>query len=228
MAIRVPEEHIVKIKRFLGLPDGMIEAFQTALINAKPEFNITDLTKQVMVGLEVPEGIVEGMIDVLASLYRVSDRRNIPIEKFVDREVFRALKETDILSGANADAQWARLRNFLMTALSLEKTVGTTAKVGYVMTQHERIFVGARIFTDVRPIFHQNVSEKPESAVIIHMLQVTQRDNSGNRVDKYFALDSSDIRNLRALIERALKKEGTLKDLMEGSGVKIIPPKPFF
>ena len=120
MAIRVPEEHIVKIKRFLGLPDGMIEAFQTALINAKPEFNITDLTKQVMVGLEVPEGIVEGMIDVLASLYRVSDRRNIPIEKFVDREV-RALKETDILSGANADAQWARLRNFSRLPYRLKK-----------------------------------------------------------------------------------------------------------
>lgn len=106
--------------------------------------------------------------------------------------------------------------------------MGTAAKAGYILTQHERIFVGARILTDLRPIFHQNVSEKPGAAVIIHMLKIMQRDNHKNYQDQYFALDSNDIRSLKALIDRALKKEESLRDAMKDSGVVILNPKESF
>ena len=86
----------------------------------------------------------------------------------------------------------------------------------------------ARFLSDIRPIFHLDVSEKPDSAVIIHMLQITQRDNFGNHADQYFALDSNDIRHLKTLIDRALKKEETLKGLMKKSGVTVLHPKGFF
>lgn len=228
MALRVPQDQIVHLKNFLELPDEKIKEFLNALIKARPEFNVDDLNEQLSKGLDLPKDLVKGLIGVLASLYRVNDRRNIPIETFVDREVYPALKQTDIFSETVAAIQWPRLRNFFLAALSLEKTVGTTAKVGYVMTQHERIFTGARIFTDVRSIFHHNVAEKPESAVIIHMLRISQRDNYQKQTDEYFALDSNDIRTLKAVIDRALRKEEALKGLMENSGVIIIPPKAHF
>ncbi len=82
--------------------------------------------------------------------------------------------------------------------------------------------------TDLRPIFHLNVSEKPDAAVIIHMLKISQRDNFGHRSDEYFALDSNDIAMMKELFERALKKETTLKGIMEKSGVTVLDPKLFF
>ncbi|MBI3896514.1 MAG: hypothetical protein HY313_11350 [Acidobacteria bacterium] len=228
MALIVPEPQIVHIRKFLELPDDKIEAFLDALAKAGPQFNAPDLSDEVSTRLEISKRLIGGIVSVLASLYRTWDGQHTPIETFVDQEVYAALKKAEVFSGKNVEAQWAKLRKFLIAALSLESTVGTAAKAGYVHTQHERIFVKARILTDLRPIFHQNVSEKPEAAVIVHMLRITQRDTLGNKTEKYFALDSNDIMAMRELIERALRKEETLKSLMKDAGVTILPPKFVF
>ena len=228
MALRVPEQQIVHIQKFLELPDDKIQGFLDALAKAGPQFNVSDLSGEVSASLELPRDLTEGIVLVLASLYRTRDVQNTPIETFVDQEVFAALKNAETFSEKKVDAQWATLRKFLIAALSLESTVGTAAKAGYILTQHERIFVNARILTDVRPIFHLNVSEKPDSAVIVHMLRITQRDNFQHHAEQYFALDSNDIRVLKALIDRAMKKEETLKGLMKDSGVTVLHPKSIF
>ena len=228
MALRVPEQQIVHIKKFLELPDDKIKGFLDALSKAGPQFNAADLSEEVSDCVEIPRRLIGGIVSVLASLYRTWDGQHKPIETFLDQEVADALKKARAFSEKETAAQWAKLRKFLIAALSLESTVGTAAKTGYILTQHERIFFGARILTDVRPIFHRNVSEKPGSSVIIHMLRITQRDNCGNTVEKYFALDSNDIRSLKELIDRALDKEKTLKNLMKDSGMTVLDPKLFF
>ena len=142
----------------------------------------------------------------MASLYLTRNWRE-PAETFVDREVFVALRAAQTFSAEDVDAQWRKLRKFFIAALSLERTVGTAAKAGIVLTQHERIFSGARIMTDLRPIFHLDVSQKPDAAVIVHMLQIVQRDDFGNKTDQYFALDSNDIVVMKEIIERAMKRK---------------------
>ncbi len=228
MALKVPPQHIGYIRKFLELSKSKIQEFLDALAKAGPQFNVHDLAQEVSSGLDLPKDLTTGIVGVLAGLYLTRDGQNTPIEAFVDQEVFTALKKAETFSGVDVDAQWATLRQFLVSALALENTVGTAAKAGYILTQHERIFTGARILTDVRPIFHLNVCEKPESAVIIHMLRISHRDNSGNKVDQYFALDSNDIRILKEIIDRALKKEETVRALMKDSGVTILHPKAFF
>ncbi len=228
MALRVPDQQIDHIKKFLELPDDKIEGFLDALSKAGPQFNATDLSEEVSDCVEIPRRLIRGIVSVLASLYRTWDGQHQPIEIFLDQEVSVALKKAKAFPEKEVDAQWAKLRKFLIDALSFERTVGTAAKAGYVHTQHERIFVGARILTDVRPVFHRDVFEKPESAVIVHMLRITQRDNFGNKAEKYFALDSNDIRSIKALVDRTLDKEKTLKNLMKGSGVTVLDPKLFF
>jgi hypothetical protein len=227
MALRVPEQQIPHIKALLELPDEKVEAFLAALVKAGPKFNVNDLAAEISDSAGIPQPLAFGIIHVLAALYLTRDWRQ-PTEKFVDREVFFALKAAKTFSPEQSDVQWKRLRQFLVTALSLERPVGTAAKAGRVLTQHERIFSGARIMTDLRPIFHLNVSEKPDAAVIIHMLKITQRDNSGHHEDLYFALDSNDIVVMKDILDRATTKEKTLRDIMKDSGVTVLDPRAFF
>lgn len=227
MALRVPVDQIGHIKKFLELPDDKIDKFLDALRNAGPQFNVADLALEISDPLDVPPFLADGIVRVLASIYLTRDLR-VPIEKFVDREVFVALKTAQAFPAETIDIQWKRLRKFLVAALSLERSLGTAAKAGPVLTQHERIFTGARIMTDLRPVYHLDVSEKPDAAVIIHMLRITQRDNFGKHSDEYFALDSNDIAAMKELIDRAEKKEKTLKGMMENSGVTVLDPKLFF
>jgi hypothetical protein len=113
-------------------------------------------------------------------------------------------------------------------ALVLDETVGTAAKTGPVLTEHERIFLSARVLTDIRPIFHPNLSEKPNAAVIVHMLRIASRDIFGSHHAEYFALDANDIRVLKNIADRAIRKEETIKALLADSNVDTIDPKSFF
>jgi hypothetical protein len=227
MALRVPAPQISYIKMFLELPDEKIEGLLAALVKAGPRFNVFDLASEISVPSGLSEQLTLGIIQVLASLYLTRDWRE-PTEEFVDREVFPALKRAQAFSAEKLDAQWTKLRKFLIAALSLERTVGTTVKAGTVLTQHERIFAGARIMTDLRLIYHLKVSVKPDAGVIVHMLKITQRDNFGHSKDYYFALDSNDIATMQEVMERAMSKEKTLKGIMENSGVTVLNPKLFF
>jgi hypothetical protein len=225
MALTVPLSQVEHIKKFLELPDEKFEAFLVALSKAGPQFNVADLAVEVANHLDLPLDLVGGVVGVLGSLYLTKNAEDIPTVAFVEQIVFPTLKRAKAFSPEGVASQWERLRKFLLAALSMENTLGTAAKAGHILTQHERIFVTAGILTDIRPIFHQDVADKPEAALIIHMLRMTQRDNQGEFSDEYFALDSNDIRKIKSLIERAIKKEDTLKKLMRNANVAVLNPK---
>jgi hypothetical protein len=225
MALTVPPPQVAHIKMFLELSDDKIQGFLAALTEAGPQYSRSNLSHEVSSRTSLASDLTGGIVGVLGSLYLTWDAQSTKLEDFLDGEVYAALNKAETFSKENGDVQWAKLRRFLVSALSLENTVGTAAKAAYILTQHEHIFLNGRILTDIRPIFHLDVSEKPESAVIFHMLRITHRDNQRNYADQYFALDSNDIRSLKTLIDRALKKEETLKRLMRNSGITIVPPK---
>ena len=225
MALIVPPAQVAHIKKFLELTDDKIKEFLDALSKAGPQFNLADLVSEVSDDLDLPPGLIGGIVGVLGSLYLMKNTEDIPTEPFIDQMVSAALRRAETFSKENADAQWEKFRKFLLVALSLEKTLGTAAKAGHVLTQHERVFSSAQILSDIRSIFHQNVAEKPEAALIIHMLRLTQRDRYGHLTDEYFALDSNDIRRIKTIIDRAIKKEETLKKLMKDSNVSVLDPK---
>jgi hypothetical protein len=227
MALKVPQNQVEYIKKLLELPDESVQKLLDAIVSAAPQFNTTDLTTAVSRKAGLPIDETFGIIGVLKSMY-LTRNRDQSIEQFIDRAVFGSLKRADIFSPDDIDAQWKRLRPFLISALSQERSLGTAIKAGEVLTAHERIFAGAKILTDLRPVFHVDVSERPDAAMIVHMLRITQRDDYQNQTDFYFALDSRDIVLMKGLLDRAAEKESTLKELMKDARVAIIEPKPFF
>lgn len=226
MAFKVPAQQIVHIKKLLELPDEKVAEFLDALAKVEPQFNVSDLAAKISSKSGLPGDLVEGFVRVLAGLYLARDREQ-PLGKFVD-EALVAIKAAQVFSPESIDAQSEKLRKFFVTALSLERTLGTSVKAGPVLTAHERIFSDARIVTDVRPIFHLNVSEKPDAVTIVHMLKITQRDDHGRYNDEYFALDSRDILAMNKLFKRAIEKEETLKRIMKDSGMTVLDPKPTY
>ena len=166
MSLQVPPQQVAFIKMLLALPEGQVDDLLQALAKARPHFNIFDLAQEVAApsGLAVP--LVVGILRVLASLYLTRNRQQTT-EEFVDSEVYFALRNALQLPEEDATAQWGKLRKFFVASLSLERSLGTAAKAGPVLTEHERIFAGAKIMTDFRPIFHVDVYEKPDAAVIV-------------------------------------------------------------
>jgi hypothetical protein len=225
MALRVPASQVPSIKKLSELSPAKIDEFTKALESADPHFNTFMLADQVSRQLDLPVALISEILRVLAGLYLTYDRERKSIDKFVDEDVFIALKTARVFGDTNTvDENWPKLKKFFAKALSFHRTVGTASKAGHILTQHERIFQTANVVTDVRPIFHRDLDEEPEAALIIHMLRITQRDRKGDTLDFYFAMDSNDIKVLKSAIERAMKKEETLMKQMKKANITCLKP----
>lgn len=227
MALRVTPSHLPGIKALLELSDETVAKLLNALKEAGPEFNTDDLGDRLSESSKLPNHTTRRIANILGGLYLAIDQLK-PTEdlgSFLDENVFPSLKRDGAFSTENESDQWRKLKTFFVSALLLERSVGNSAKAGPVLTEHEHIFDQVRIMTDIRPIFHHNVSDKPSAALIVQMLKITQRDTHGNRCDSYFALDSNDIAKMRDALERAAQKEATLRAALKDTGIKILNVK---
>jgi hypothetical protein len=228
MGFQFPPKHVEYIREFLTLPDERIDGFLLALDQASPHFNFYDLSAQIFSPENLPWKLTQGIILVLVSLYRTADKGEKTIERFLDEDVFPSLRTAKVFSAEDGGDDWKKLRRFFLSGLSHEPTIGTAAKAGPVQTDHDRIFCEARVLTDLRPIYHFDISERPSAAVVIHMLKITHRDHYGKKYDSFFALDSNDLTTMKQVIERASKKEETLRDVMKDTGVTVLDARLFY
>ena len=128
-------------------------------------------------------------------------------------EICKAIEESksDVLkipAGRRED-----LRQRLAKLLGYENSLGVTSKALDVMTEHERILCGARIVTDIRPVFGRP-TDKPTAAVIVHNLKISYHQDDEHR-EFYVALDTEDVVRLRTLLERAEMKAQSLEALLQ-------------
>jgi hypothetical protein len=230
MSLTVPPRHVVGIKALLELPDDKLNALLEVLRDAEPQFNVEDLAESVSEKAGLSSVLTESILDAVASVYRTFDP-NSPasqVNDFLEHGVRPALKKANLFPAETEETKWKKFKNFFEAVFSFERSVGTTIKAGPVLTEHERIFDRAKIMTDLRPIYHRDVTEKPDAALVIHMLKITQRDSRDRRTDLCFALDTRDIRALKEAIDRALEKEGTIRRVMTDAGVKVLNAKPTY
>ncbi len=229
MYFTVPHRDVASLRELLKLEDEQVSSLLTALSKSPPEFNFRDLAVRVSApASNISFEVTQGIILVLVSLYRTADKREVPIAEFLDNDALPSFSEAGVFTSGDKDREWHRLRSFLLAALSEERSVGTAAKAGPVQTDHDHIFSGARILTDLRPIYHLNVAETLSAATVVHMLKITHRDNYQRKFDSYFALDSNDLEAIKGLIERAQKKEETLRQAMKDTGVTILAAGQFY
>lgn len=229
MSFTVPPRDAALLREFLKLTDEQVSSLLAALSKSSPEFNYADLAAQVFaLANNISFDLTQGIVFVLVSLYRTADKRGAPMVEFLDKDALPSLSQAGVFTPEDKDRDWPRLRSFLLTALSEERSVGTAAKAGPVQTDHDHIFSGARILTDLRPVYDLNVAQTPSAATVVHMLKITHRDNYQRKFDSYFALDSNDLEAMKGLIERAQKKEETLRQVMKDTGVTILAAGYFY
>ena len=121
--------------------------------------------------------------------------------------------------GLENEAEGERFADLLAHLLE-SQTIVTTAAAAELLVQNERSFRGARVLSDIRPVFADDVAEPPRGAVLLHTLQVGYWGADGSAEALEFALDQRDLKQLKETVERALAKAETLKTFLESSGVE--------
>jgi len=143
-------------------------------------------------------------------------------------EVF-ASKASDTIRNSKDSAlptreiDWENFAAHLTQVLSLDETLGVSAKASELRSEYSNVFCTARIMTDLRPVFGRDVDKGPLAAVVVHEAKITFHESGEEPTkDFYMALDSEDIEELRKQLDRASRKEMRLASSARKGGINVL------
>jgi hypothetical protein len=220
--LSVPERHKSGLIKLLRLSDRSVDQIISAFEGVAPKFIPEELAAAAIPKVEgISSNDFLEIINAVLSLsqHRVHD--DTPPEELAG-QVFRALLEAGIDDKSLLRESEQSFRQRLVRFFELE-TLLISAKAAGILQSHENLFCSARILTDVRPVFGSDPRVVPNSAVIVHMLNLSFH-HEGEIKELYIAMDTLDIGLLREALDRAELKSESLKTLMKRAGVTRLDP----
>jgi len=185
----------------------------------------TEKPSETLAGSDLPK--ISGLsstdereiLDTLLDLYRVRAVADVSIEQFL-LDVCEFLQSPDSekfhLPEADVGPFTERLKKFLSV-----EPLNRAAKATTLRYEHERTLCAVRILTDVRPVFEDAKINRPDTAVIFHMLKLAYHESNEVR-EMFISLDENDLEELKEAIRRAELKYKSLKDLLTTAAIKVI------
>jgi hypothetical protein len=209
--LNIPEEHLPGLALLRKMPD---EAFAAAIVELEHSPDSTPSIPNVS-----PED-AEVFKAALDTMYAVRAYSDVGTDEFVD-DVCDALRSVDELPSGEEPKFRERLNRILnVDALSV------AAKAVLLQNEHEHDFCTARVLTDVRPIFGEDVVGSPSAVIITHTLKLSYHQGAGGRLQEiYMSMGSRDIKELRQVLDRAEKKASSLRAVLETSQLRLIDPQ---
>ncbi len=213
MAVRIPKTHEGPLRDLMTMEpearNGLIEAIRSAA----PVIDPSKLIGLVAGATQIPEKTVAPIVWMLTSMYSASESSR----KGFARQVVDAARDL----GKPDDVDFEAFQRDLEQLLRCDDSLGVTAKVAEVRREYGHVYCSARILTDIRPVFGEDPAQAPLAGAIVHTLRVTYHETSGHK-DFHVALDAADLRELRTLVDRAIKKETSLKGEIAKTGMQYL------
>jgi hypothetical protein len=101
--------------------------------------------------------------------------------------------------------------------------VQSAAKALDLVTDYDHVYYGARILTDIRPVFStENDEVTPVAAVVIANLKIEHYGPSGDITSFHVALDHGDLLELRDVVQRGLEKTKSSKEFLEEKSMRYL------
>lgn len=202
MAIKIPRSHREPLRQLLTMDLALRQRFVDAIQAAGAAIDSQELIDQVSRTPELDEERIAPIIRMLITMFLAAGHSRSDFARNVVDEA-RGLFPDEAIDWTAATANLAKL-------LACEQTLGVAAKVAEIRSEHANVFCDARILSDIRPVFGDDVASGPIAGAIVHTLRVAYHTAS-KHAEIHIALDVEDLRQLRSLVDRALQKEECLK-----------------
>lgn len=223
VTFRVPKQHHRALKLLTGLGEEQFSALVRALDGATPVLRAKELAAAVPDEVVSDDEDKQAVLSVLVSLFLMRTRLAASLPEFIT-DVCTAIDSVVDDDLKPRDGNWVPFQVFLKEVLTLDRTLGATAKALGLMLSNERRYCNARVVSDLRPIFPEAADQKPVASVVIHCLEIEFHPASDfDRTEKIFiVIDREDLDELKTAIDRAIKKHESLRELSEQAGVPCL------
>jgi hypothetical protein len=215
MALQVPNRYIPMLNsvRNLSQPAAaeLLRALGSAQVTASPKEMVSNIAESVP---SVSREELEKILEVLYSLYHVREFSELNRNSFLS-ELVESVREN--ANPKIPDEELPIIRQRFKDLLGL-KTLESISKAIGLQREEERIYCEAKIISDIRPVFGNDVKLKPVAATITHSLKISYHEN-GDHKEFYIVLDEVDLNELAEVIKRAKTKANTLTQVLSGAGI---------
>jgi hypothetical protein len=219
--LQIPERYKSGLSLLASMSDDSFERLLDALKRAPSTF-ATKRELSVWITSEaptIPPADIEKIIEAITSFYRVRVRSDVPVPKLVEDIASTVRQSSPDLTAENAKLFEGRLSALLV----LDSLNVVEVKAKELQMEDERLLVEAKIFTDLRPVFGEKIIGPPAAMVITQSLKLTFYESpAGSPKEIYIAMDSKDIKDMKATLGRAEEKALSLKDSLSAAGIRII------
>jgi hypothetical protein len=215
-SLRIPESDYPGLAALLSLKEEPMNELLSALADAPDVSDANELAEIISTKAKtIPLDIAKIVARVIISLSYGRVLLDYTASAFA-KAVCDAMEETG-LEMLKLGTERAKFENNLVKILSID-SLNASIKAQAVLHEYEHIICNARVLTDLRPVFGSGSVDVPVGMGIVHTLRI--RYHESESVKEFFvAMDGEELQELREILERAGKKEKSLKSILEKAGI---------
>jgi mRNA-degrading endonuclease YafQ of YafQ-DinJ toxin-antitoxin module len=220
-ALVIPKENERGIAVIKLLSDSDTNQVSEVFKKSIPPIRYTDIVsalQPILHGLSKED--IEDLVDAIYSLYFLRSDSDVSIQQFL-ADLLEAIKESDNkeIQTTNA-AELAILESKFKSLLTI-RPLSTLAKAHELRGDFANIFWDAKVISDIRPVWDEDVKVPPDGVVIAQTLKLKYGDVESPK-ELYLNMNEEDIELLISVLMRAQQKRATLESLAKESWMKIL------
>jgi hypothetical protein len=206
--LTIPERYQKGILQLISLDNRSVSGISGALSETEGALSGLKLVSAVQpLVKKLSKSDLAEMLQALRALYDVRSNSEVPTSQFVE-DVLTAVQE--IQQETWNGEELAAAREKLRSLLSIE-SIRLYSNAKSAQWDDERTFCKAKIITELRPVFSDELENGPKAMVILHRLKLGYHQNRGKHQDFYVSLDTEDLEALKDAIARAEVKSASLQ-----------------
>lgn len=211
----IPDRHEVPLRTLATMSVSDRKKLVLAFESPSPVTDSDSLVQQAVAATNGEEKDVTKLVFMFLSMYRAAEGAPRAFAKSVSEAT------CDLLGSANPNVDWQAFTDDLTSLLECDESIGIAAKTLDVRQEYPKVFCSSRVLSDIRPVFGKDPTSPPLAGAVMHVLRLSYHKSSEHR-EFYVALDAADLRQLRSVLDRATKKEESLRKQIEESGMVFL------
>jgi len=219
--LTLPKENERGIAIIKLLSDSEVNQISEVLRKFSPPIKFSKVISDVRPILEGrSEEDIESLVDTIYSLYSLRFYREAPIEEFLV-DLLDAIRESDNEELKTINSDEAAALEFRLKSLLTARTFSVLTKAHDLHGEFANIFWNAKVISDIRPVWDEDVKVPPVGVVITQTLKLEYGDIEGSK-ELYLNVNEGDIELLISVLLRAREKAATLESLATADWLKIL------
>jgi hypothetical protein len=216
--LNIPESQGAIFRKLSELTEPQLADLVKGLGEIGPSLSVESFWDRLAAMVtSIPPEDMEEYVQLLCGLYPVMENHQKSAQK-VASDIKETLKTIERFGFTPEEA--ALVASRMEKLLGIGKAIAVTAKALDVATEHQNVFCGVKIYSDIRPIFSPS-ADSIAGAVVVHNLNISYHQGRDHK-EAYFALDNSELDDLKMVIERAEKKAKQLQAMITKCGIDYL------